>query len=38
MRSLNAREGRQHVSTGEGHFKEDLIGKGLGVHQIAIRC
>lgn len=38
MRSLNANKVRQHMSTGEGHFREDLIGEGLGVHQIVIRC
>lgn len=24
------------MSTGEGHLREDLIGEGLGVHQITI--
>lgn len=37
MRSLNDSKGRQHVSSGEAHFKEDLIGKGWGGHQIVMR-
>lgn len=34
--SLNNGTSRQHVSTGEAHFKDNLMGKGLGAHQIMV--